>query len=183
MGKAVCAAYKEDSAVLEYFVCHIPNGMTAEEAACLYNRCNLTCYQCAGGGTGFNLTSTSVSVLGMEASSCLVNVWVEGQYVCLAQRLWQSGNTSMFQQIGSFNASKPAPQPTSQPAVYMYNSFLLFGLIVAVIVEFVVILACSCVWCYYLRKRKRKKVEESQCKLHEVTDTACLLYTSDERYV
>ena len=181
MGKAVCAAYKEDSAVLEYFVCRIPNGMTAEEAACLYNRHNLTCYQCAGGGTGFNLTSTSVSVLGMEASGCLVNMWVEGQYVCLAQRLWQSGNTSMFQQIGSFNASKPVTEPTSQPAVCMYNIFLLFGLIVAAVfvtVQFVIILAC-----YYLRKRKHKKVEESQCKLHEVTDTACLLYTSDERYV
>ena len=96
-------------------MCRIPNGTTAEVAACLYNRHNLTCYQCGGGGTGFNLTSISVSVLGLETSSCLVNMWVEGQYVCLAQRLWQNGNTSMFQQIGSFNASKPVPQPSPQP--------------------------------------------------------------------
>ena len=130
MGAAVCAAYKEDrDAYMGYFVCRIPDGMTVEEAACLYNRQSLRCYHCAGIGNGFNLTSTSVSVLGMETSSCLVNMWVVGQYVCLAQRQWGNGTMSMFQPIGSFNSSKPVAQPTSQPAVCTSDTSLLASLI------------------------------------------------------
>ena len=164
MGEAVCAAYQEDSAVnMLYFVCRIPHGMTAEEAACLYNRRNLTCYECGDSGEGLNSTSSLVSDLGIETSSCLLNIWLEGLFVCLAQRQWRNGSTSMFQQIGSFNASK------SHQAVYMCNSdtslrsyLIAVSMVLAIVL---VILACSCVGCYCWHKCKRDKVKKSQCKL------------------
>ena len=176
VGVAICAAYQEGF-YLEYFVCRIPDGMTAEEATCLYNHNKSMCYQCGGVGKGFNLTSTSVSVLGMKTSSCLVNVWVVGQYMCLAQRLW-NGTSSMFQLIGSFNTSKPVPEPTSQPAVGMCNvdTSLRNGLVGESVALFIFVvlatLACSCVCCCH--RKKSKKEQESLCKLYKGAHCLCV---------
>ena len=171
VGVAICAAYQEGF-YLEYFVCRIPDGMTAEEATCLYNHNKSMCYQCGGVGKGFNLTSTSVSVLGMKTSSCLVNVWVVGQYMCLAQRQWQNGTTSMFQPIGSFNTSMPVPEPTSQPAVCTSDTSLLGGLIAVIVILLAAwagIIASIICWhcCKSLCKHKcsRDPELEDLCKL------------------
>ena len=136
MGKAVCAAYREDSAVnMLYSVCRIPHGMTAEEAACLYNRRNLTCYQCDVVSKGFNSTlGDSVSDLGIETSSCLLNIWVEGLFVCLAQRQWLNGSMSLAQHIGNFSTARMVPQPTSHPPVSLCYS----------LIAVIVILVCVC---------------------------------------
>ena len=138
MGKAVCAAYREDSAVnMLYSVCRIPHGMTAEEAACLYNRhdLQLMCYQCGVVSKGFNSTlDDSVSDLGIETSSCLLNIWVEGLFVCLAQRQWLNGSVSLAQHIGNFSTTRVVPQPTSHPPVSLCYS----------LIAVIVILVCGC---------------------------------------
>ena len=172
VGKAVCAAYKEDPApFLQYFVCRIPNGTTAEEAACLYNRRNLTCYQCAGGSIGLNSTfSTSVSDLGIETDSCRLNIWVEGRYMCLAQRQWWNGSTSIAQHIGSFNVSQPVPQPTPHLSVCATDSSLRTILVSVIVVLalatvcWIIIAICCCIC---LRKPKYRRVPEVKdpCKL------------------
>ena len=150
MGNAVCAAYQEDPDVtLPYVVCLIPNGMTAEEAACLYNRMhhNLTCYPCGDVGVGFNSTDIdSVSDLGIKTSSCSVEAWEEGLFVCLAQRQWMDGKKSIYQQIGNFTTSKPEPQPTPQPIVCKWYTPLHYGLIAAVaFLGIIIIVLCGCV--------------------------------------
>ena len=175
VGEAFCAAYQEDlDPYLKYFVCRIPDGMSAEEAACLYNRQNLTCSQCGGVGNGFNLTSTSVSVLGMETSSCLVNMWIVGQYVCLAQRQWRNGTTSMFQPIGSFNSSESVAQPTSQPAVCTYDASLISTIVLIPFLFFILLIlvcGCMCTWCCGLwtcRKGSHSIRHKSKCYLNSI---------------
>ena len=151
MGKAVCAAYREDSAVnMLYSVCRIPHGMTAEEAACLYNRHNLTCYQCGAASKDFNLTlGDSVSDLGIETSSCLLNISVEGLFVCLAQRQWLNGSMSLAQHIGNFSTTKVVPQPTSHPAALDVS--LCYNLVAVIVIIWlllvILVCGCSCTWC------------------------------------
>ena len=155
VGKAVCAAYKEDSAFLQYFVCRVPNGTTAEEAACLFNRRNLRCYQCAIGSKSFNSTfNTSVSDLGIKTESCHLNIWAEGLYMCLAQRQWLNGSVSLAQHIGNFTTSKVTSQPVSKPgelgvslcyeATFPVVAFL--GLIVLILVCGCAFTKCCGLW-------------------------------------
>ena len=141
----------------------IPNGRTAEEAACLYNQHppNLECYLCGGVGRGFNSTSgSSYSDLGIEAESCFVNVWEESQFVCLAQRQWLNGSKSMYQQIGNFTTSKLEPQPTPQPSVTVCKlDTVQIGLIAGIAVLLVALtacccLACCCMWCMCSKHKK-----------------------------
>ena len=167
VGKAVCAAYQEDPDVtLLYFLCPIPNGMTAEEAACLYNRMdhNLTCYPCGSVGVGFNSTYiSSVSDLGIETSSCSIEAWEEGLFVCLAQRQWMDGRKSIYQQIGNFTTSKPEPQPTPQPIVCKWYTPLHYGLI-AVVAFLVIVIFVGCV-CVCLCRWAFRKVCSLNSKL------------------
>ena len=178
MGTAVCAAYQEDpDAYLQYIVCHIPDGMTAEEATCLYNRQNLSCYQCGDIGKGFNSTyGDAVSNLGINTVSCQLNIWVEGLFMCLAQRQGRlNGNMSIAQHIGNFSTGKETPQPLSSHTELdlslCYSAIAVIPFLFLILV--ILVCGCMCTWCCGLWTcRKgcshsiRHKSKHGECYLH-----------------
>ena len=159
VAKAVCAAYKDNSTHLQYYVCRIPNGMTAEEAACLYYPRNLTCPVCTFGSKSFNTTiSTSVSDRGIKTDSCRLNIWVEGLYMCLAQRMWWNGSVSRVQHIGNFTISKVPSQPISNRGELGVLLFLEFAVPVIAslgLIVLILVCVCACTKCCGLWKCKK----------------------------
>ena len=112
----------------------------------------------------------NVSDLGIKTRSCLVSVWEEGQFVCLAQRQWLNGSKSMYQQIGNFTTSKLEPQPTPQSSVTVCElDTVQIGLITGIAVLVVTVACCClacCIGCCFMSKCKRGKSKKGLGKLN-----------------